>query len=128
MPYNFTKLSVVLAALAVLFMSTPAFAQSQPSSGGDPFSSVPAVDSDEMSAVSGELAGGLNADISVPMGTDNRAAGTQRGGSAPSNIAGATTRDVSASGSSNFANQGSSAVTITNNNYGGIGGTGGLQQ
>ena len=123
MPSNFTKLSVVLVALMALFMGAPAFAQSQSFSGGDPFSDVPAVDSDEMSAVSGELAGGLGAGIAVPIGTDNRAAGAQRGGGVPSNIAGTTTRDVSASGSSNFANQGSSTVNITNYSAGGIGGS-----
>jgi len=122
MPYNFTKLSTALAALVVLLISAPAFAQSQSPGDGNPFSNVPAVDSDEMSAVSGELAGGIGAGISVPIGPDNRAAGAQRGGSVPSNTVGAATRDVSASSSNNFASQGNSTVNITNYSTAGSGG------
>ncbi len=122
MPSPIAKLFIVPAAAAVLLIGAPVFAQSQPPSSSDPFSDVPAVGSDEMSAVSGELAGGISDGISMHIGTDNRGAGTQRGGGVPSNAVGTTTRNVSASGSQDFANQGYATVTITTNNYGGNGG------
>ncbi len=90
------KLSIVLA---VLLFSAPAFAQSQTSSNSDPFSGLAAVESDQMSAASGErTAGVIGEDISANFGTGNCDAGAQCGGSAPSNDVGTTTRDVSGSG------------------------------
>jgi len=128
MPSSFTKSFSVLAVLVVLLVGAPAFAQNQSMSGGDPFSDVPAVDSDEMSAVSGELAGGIGTGISTHIGTGNRSAGAQPSGGVPSNAIGTATRDISASGSHDFANQGTANVRIYNNNSGGAGGSGGVSQ
>ena len=98
MPSAFAKFSVVPAALAVLIFAAPAFAQSQPSSSSDPFSGVPAVDSDQMSAVSGEFAGGVGTGTSTRIEPGNCGAGAPCGDGVPGNAVGTTTRDVSASG------------------------------
>lgn len=104
MPSTFAKFSVVPAALAVLIFAAPAFAQSQPTSGTDPFSGVPAVDADKMSAVGGELAGGLRIGTSTRVETSDCGAGASCGGGVPGNAVGATTRDVSASGNTYSVN------------------------
>ena len=97
MPSAFTKSIAVLVTLAVLFIGAPAFAQSQ-SSSGDPFSGVTAVDSDQMSAVSGERAPGIGAGTSTQTGTGGCGAGAQCTGGLTGNAVGTTTSDRSVSG------------------------------
>lgn len=110
MQFTFAKLSVVPIALAVLLIGAPAFAQSQTSSGNDPFSGVPAVENDRMSAIGGELAGQVSAGSSTPIETSNCGAGAQCDGGVASNAVGTTTRDYSASGNTIRVN-----VTAINN-------------
>ena len=114
-----SKIAYLSIVLSALLLSAPAFAQSQSSSGSDPFTGVPSVDSDEMSAVSGELAGGISAGVSTHIGSENHGAGAQGAGGVTSNAILTTTTDVSASGSHDFANQGNVSITIYNNNGGG---------
>lgn len=97
MPSAFTKPIIALAALVVMLLGAPAFAQSQ-SSSGDPFSGVQAVDSDQMSAVSGEQAGGIGAGTSMRSGTGGCGAGAQCAGGLTDNTVGTTRNDVSVSG------------------------------
>ncbi len=127
MPSNFTNLFVFPVGLAVLLVGAPAFSQSQPPVNNDPFFGVPAVDSDQMSAASGELAGGVSAGIPTHIGAGNRGTTSQRGG-VPSSAVGTATRDISSSSSHDFANQGTANVRIYNNNGGGFGGSGGVSQ
>lgn len=121
-----TKSFAILAALAVMLLGAPAFAQSQ-SSSSDPFSGVPAVDSEQMSAVSGDLAGGVSAGTSTQTGTGGACgAGAQCSGGLQGNSIGTTTKDVSMSGNTVRIN-----VTAINNQTsivgpGGINAGGGL--
>ena len=110
MPSTFAKISVVTTALAVLLIGAPAFAQSQTSSSNDPFSGVPAVENDQMSAIGGELAGEASAGHSTPIETSNCGAGAQCDGGVAGNAVGTTTGDYSASGNTIRVN-----VTAVNN-------------
>jgi hypothetical protein len=112
MPTQFAKFSILSTALAVLLIGAPAFAQSQSAAGNDPFSGVTAVDSDQMSDVNGELAGGLNTGVAAYSGTGSSCTGAQCGGGVSGNAVGTTSRDVSASGNSVSVNV--TAISIQN--------------
>ncbi len=102
-----TKSLAILAALAVMLLGTPAFAQSQ-SSSSDPFSGVSAVNSEQMSAVSGEFAGG---EINVGTSAQSETGGcAQCSGGLQGNSFGTTANDVSATGNTVRIN-----VTAINN-------------
>ncbi len=96
----FTTSFSVLAALAVLLLGAPVFAQSQPPASGDPFSDVLAVDSEQMSAVSGEPGGGIGSGLPqrTGTGTGDCGAGSQCAGGLQGTAVGTTAKDVSASG------------------------------
>ena len=116
MPSTFAKSLVVPAALVALLFAVPAFAQSlpssaQPSNAGDPFSGVAAVDSDQMSTVSGELAGGIGVRTSTRTESgESGDCGALCGGGASNTAVGATSTDVAASGNTTTIN-----VTAINN-------------
>lgn len=114
------KSSIVLAAFGVLIFGAPAFAQSQPSGSGDLFSDVPAVDSDQMSAVSGELVDGIGIGPPAGVGTGECGGGAACGAGMQGNAAGTGARSVSGSGASVRIN-----VTAINNQTS-IGGPGAI--
>lgn len=87
MPSAFVKPIIALAALAVMLLSAPAFAQGK-SSSGDPFASESAVDSEQMSAVSGGQMGMIGAGPASQTGA----------GGLTGNDIGTTSHDMSVSG------------------------------
>lgn len=110
MPSAFAKSFAILAALAAALLGLPAFAQEE-SSGNDPFLGVQAVDSAQMSAVSGGLAGdttGLAPSARAVSG--DCGAGAQCSGGLTSTSVETTTNDALISGNTVRIN-----VTAINN-------------
>jgi len=109
MPSAFAKSFAILAALAAALLGLPAFAQEE-SSGNDPFLGVQAVDSAQMSTVSGGLAGETANIPSTPAVTGDCGAGAQCSGGLTSTSVGTTTNDALISGNTVRIN-----VTAINN-------------